>query len=275
MSPQPPNEAQDFAGHGYWESLWADRALATPVDPADDARDNEVVRRLDQQFQRTFGSMPAGSRLIEIGCANSGWLPYFASRFAFSVVGIDYSRAGCVQATAVLERAGLEREIVCADFFDPPPHLEGAFDALVSFGVVEHFDDTVACLRAFARYLQPGGVAFTVIPNMRGLGGFVQHMANREVFDIHIALSPQELQAAHEHAGFHVRSSEHFLSTNFGVLNLNGLRLSAPSTRMKAWAFTQLVRVSKAIWALEARAGPLPTTRLFSPYIVCVAEKRT
>jgi cyclopropane fatty-acyl-phospholipid synthase-like methyltransferase len=33
----------------------------------------------------------AASRLLEIGCARSAWLPYFAQEFGIDVSGLDYS----------------------------------------------------------------------------------------------------------------------------------------------------------------------------------------
>ncbi|WP_437830178.1 methyltransferase domain-containing protein [Sorangium sp. So ce1153] len=36
-------------------------------------------------------------------------------------------------------------------------------DAVVSPGVVEHFEDTAGCLRACARYLRPGGPIITEV----------------------------------------------------------------------------------------------------------------
>jgi SAM-dependent methyltransferase len=61
----------------------------------------------------------------------------------------------------VLDAAGVPGEIVCADLFAPPPHLLAQFDVVVSFGVVEHFDDTAACVAACARLVKPGGLMVT------------------------------------------------------------------------------------------------------------------
>ncbi|WP_436620554.1 class I SAM-dependent methyltransferase [Sorangium sp. So ce136] len=45
----------------------------------------------------------------------------------------------------------------------PPERFVGAIDAVVSLGVVEHFEDTAGCLRACARYLRPGGRIITEV----------------------------------------------------------------------------------------------------------------
>ena len=116
------------------------------------------------------------------------WLPYFAKEFAFEVYGIDYSEIGCQQAKQILEYEGVNGKIVCADFFSPPGSMLKAFDVVVSFGVLEHFEDTTACIAAFSKFLKPGGLLITNIPNLCGLNGLIQKMINRSIFDIHVPL---------------------------------------------------------------------------------------
>jgi len=83
--------------------------------------------------------------------------PYFAKEFGFKVYGIDYSEIGCKQAREVLSNTGVEGNVICAIFFSPPENLIDAFDVVVSFGVVEHFEDT-AGIAAFSRFLKPNGI---------------------------------------------------------------------------------------------------------------------
>lgn len=52
---------------------------------------------------------------LEIGCARSRWLPYFAKEFGFEVSGIDYSEVGSQQATQILFNEGVQGNIVFAD----------------------------------------------------------------------------------------------------------------------------------------------------------------
>lgn len=53
-------------------------------------------------------------------------------------------------------------------FFSPPASMLGKFDVVVTFGVVEHFIDTRACLDAMSQFLKPGGLLVTSIPNLAG-----------------------------------------------------------------------------------------------------------
>lgn len=263
----------DLAGPSYWEGVWGGERAGTPIDPRAAGLRNHLNRRFDRLFKDVFAAAdPAPTSLLEAGCANSRWLPYFAREFALDVCGVDYSATGCAGARAVLERAGVAGEVVQADFFEPPAALLGRFDAVVSFGVVEHYGDTAGVLRALARFLRPGGVMVTQVPNMAGLVGALQRRFNRPVFEKHVPLSADALGAAHREGGLDVVSCEWFSFANFGVVNLQGVPPGA-AARAKRLVTTGLVAASAATWALEERGVRLPANRLSSPYAVCVARK--
>jgi len=264
----------DKAGPEYWNNAWKGSVVPRPIDPADPSPHNWVDRRFHREFQRLFGeSRKSGMKLLELGCAQSRWLPYFAKEFGFSITGLDYSPIGCEMARTILDRSGVAGEIVCADFFGPPDSMRGAFDVVVSFGVAEHFDDTAACIRAFASFLKPGGILFTNIPNMCGLVGFLQRVLNRPVYDIHQILDPNALRAAHEAAGLDVLSCEYFIFNNFGVCNLNKLRTHGASWIIKKSVTGVLGRISMLTGFIEDRTGDLRPGRFASANINCIARR--
>ncbi|MBI1748038.1 MAG: class I SAM-dependent methyltransferase [Acidobacteria bacterium] len=264
----------DKAGKPYWEALWAETEIPTVVDPRVPGRRNYVNRRLDAYFRQVFASIKtAEKRLLEVGCARSAWLPYFAKEFGFKICGLDYSELGCRQEQEQLASSGVDGDIVCADFFTPPKELCGAFDVVVSFGVVEHFENTAACLSAFTEFLKPGGLLFTLVPNTLGTVGWLFNRMNPAVYAMHVPLRPTELRRAHERAGLQVVRSHYFLSTSFGVVNLSNLEAGQFKTRLKQFLLDNLSRLSKLIWIVESYTWEFPATKLFSPYIVCVARK--
>jgi 2-polyprenyl-3-methyl-5-hydroxy-6-metoxy-1,4-benzoquinol methylase len=265
----------DKAGKQYWNDSWAISSLPRAVDPRRRQLDNWVNRRFDRLFQRLFANVETeGLRLLEIGCAKSAWLPYFAKEFGFRVSGLDYSPRGCEMARAVLDANGIEPDIVCADLFSPPDSMMGQFDVVVSFGVVEHFDDTASCLAAVSRFLKPGGMVITNIPNMVGSVGSVQKALNRPVFDIHQLIDPARLRDAHERAGLTVLECEHFLFTSFGVSNLAGISIRTITGLSKKILLGILARLSMCVWLIEDMTGDLPPNEVTSPYINCIARKR-
>lgn len=267
-----PSGENDRAGKSHWDSVWDAGELPQPVDPTDMHPRNRLNRVFAAHFDRVLGRLPAGARVLEVGCARSAWLPYFARRYPVAVAGIDYSEAGCEAEREILRRAEVSAEVVLADLFDPPEELLGAFDVVLSLGVVEHFDDTAGAIGAIARLAKPGGTVVTTIPNLTGSLGFLLRTMNRDVFEIHQPLSVAELDAAHRDAGLRIESSGYLLSTNFGVVNLHGLP-EGPRKRRLAFALLQLTRLSKLVWMFEDRFRPLPATRWFGAYAAVDARR--
>ena len=264
----------DKAGKQYWDTAWRDGALPDPVDLYAAGVSSYRERRFHEYFHKVFqGVNTRGMRLLEIGCAQSVWLPYFAKEFGFEVCGLDYSETGCEQEEQILDAADVEGEVVCTDFFSPPKEMLDSFDIVISFGVAEHFEDTTACLQAFSKFLRSGGLMITCIPNLSGMIGLVQKRVNRPIFDIHVPLNAKNLAAAHRRAGLQVTCCNYFMSTNFGVLNLNGIQTGTVSWLLKKILLASLVRFSMAVWFIEEKSKPFRAVRLTSPVIICITRK--
>jgi len=267
--------SDDKAGRDYWDSLWGARQPPDPIAPTQSGYANYVNRKFHGFFVSHLARMRPGASFLEVGCARSAWLPYFATEFKFEVAGLDYSEIGCQQEQTLLSLAGLEGRIICADLFTPPEWMFGSFDIVCTFGVVEHFQNTDECIRALARYLKPGGIAITIVPNMCGVIGRLTRMLNRPIFDIHVPLSSESLASAHWNTGLVVQECRYFLSTNFGAMNLDEKNRAGPPVLTKKLLHKSLNAFSLLTWTVEKVIGPLPASRALSPYIVCVARKMT
>lgn len=264
------NQESDKAGLEYWNEVWQDGSLPGPVDPRQPGRQNRVNRALHHLFSRQFSHLAGSSlTLLEIGAARSQWLPYFATEFGFSVTGLDYSPTGCDQARRILLRADVPGHVVEADLFDPPWELQTAFDIVVSFGVVEHFNDPSVCVAALARFLKPGGVMITEIPNLAGLGGMLQRLVCPDILSLHVVMTATDLKQAHLDAGLRVDSCDYIINGGFSNLNV--------TCRREGVAFGLITRLPMILTspfiAMDATGYSTPPNRLTSPYIVCVARK--
>jgi 2-polyprenyl-3-methyl-5-hydroxy-6-metoxy-1,4-benzoquinol methylase len=265
----------DKAGKKYWDQAWEGNEVTRFVDPREPGLDNYPNKCFHEYFSKLFAGLETQNlKLLELGCARSVWLPYFAKEFGFKVYGIDYSEIGCQQAREVLSDVGVEGKIICADFFTSPEYLLDYFDVVVSFGVVEHFQNTASCIAAFAKFLKPGGIMITNIPNLSGLTGLLQKLLNKPVFDIHVPLDVETLNKSHVLAGLEVLECNYFLSISLGIVNLIGLNPQKISTGLKDVIYHNLCRISKLVWAIEEHFLSLPETGLMSPYIMCTARKR-
>lgn len=262
------------AGKQYWDDTWSAREIPKAVDPREVRWDNYVNRRFHEYFCKAFwGIETRGMKLLEIGCARSEWLPYFAREFGFKVYGLDYSEIGCQQARQVLAKAAVEGEVICSDFWSPMESMLETFDVVVSFGVAEHFEDTSACIKAFSRFLKPNGIMVTIIPNMIGLIGLMQKLLNRPVFDRHMLLSREMLWKAHEVSGLEVLGCSYFVLCYFGILNLNGIQTNSIKFSLKNVSIKLLVGFSIVICFFDSKLSFLKENRLLFSYINCKSIK--
>ena len=268
------SDAIDRAGKAYWDAIWS-----TPADSlqAVDPRTRSIWGYRDRQFHQIFADLFArrngqSAALMEIGCARSVWLPYFAREFRFSVFGLDYSERGAREAREVLEGNGVDGSIACTDLFQPPAGWLEKFDVVVSFGVMEHFQDTANALHGAGAYLKPGGLMITEIPNLVGINGWLQRLVNKPVFDIHIPMSTDTLAAQHRAAGLDVLKCEYVVAPDFGVLNLAGLQQNL-IWRIKDRLLFALRLFTGFAWWLDQKIGPVSPGRLSAGFVICIARK--
>ncbi|MGH7174028.1 MAG: class I SAM-dependent methyltransferase [Gemmataceae bacterium] len=261
---------QDKAGQSYWDQVWQGQSIPPPIRPKRWSLRGHVYWTYHRMFVRAFqGRDTKGQTLLEAGCGHSRWLPYFAQQFGFQVSGIDYSPTGAAQARSILEAASVPGQIVESNFFTPPSELVGAFDVVVSFGVVEHFADTAATVAAFARFLRPGGLLITEMPNMAGWLGGLQKLVDPAVAEHYYRLTFNDLLQAHLQAGLEVQSCEYLLGVHWGVI---------AALRWRKSFFYPVIRIlphalSAPFWLLEWVKLGIPRNRWTSPYVVCLARK--
>lgn len=270
------NKEQDKAGQEYWNQTWDDYPLPSAWDVDSKCLLNHVEREFFLWIARTLDSLGKTGpdvHLVEVGCARSQALPVLAKRLGLSVAGIDYSPNGCEQTQVMMKREGVRGEVYCLDIFAVPDSLKGKFDVVVSFGLIEHFSNTNEIVSALAGLLKPGGVILTNIPNMRGTTGFVQKILNRGIYDIHVPLTPSQVESAHEAAGLCAIDADYFLSSNYGVVNLGDPNRRNPGWWAKKISLAILARVSMVVWWVERKHGKLPVSQAFSPYVNCIAMR--
>lgn len=266
-------------GHLSDKEYWSEKYLGEiprAVDVRDRSLRNYFRRYQHREFSdrlRQFGLGP-GSKLLEVGCGGSIWLPYFAREQGFEVTGLDYSESGCAAAEHVLERDGAKGRVVCGDMFDPPADMVGTFDMVMSIGVVEHFTSTSEAVGACAGFLRPGGAMMTLIPNLAGLSGVGLKYFNRKVYDIHVPLNAEQLAKAHRDAGLEVVSCDYFTPMWFSDWSVppEDKRKGRRLLRNLLWYST--ASLSAGVWKLDDLTGNrIPGSRLFSPWAICWARK--
>lgn len=135
---------------------WAERWRRTPEPSYEPERAGRLPRPLRDVFRRW---VPPGSRVLEAGCG--------LGRFTVAARALGYRAEGLDWAEETIER-------LRSRFPDIPWHVgdvrhlgfaDGAFDAVYSPGVCEHFEEGPAAILAETRrVLRPGGIALISAP---------------------------------------------------------------------------------------------------------------
>lgn len=127
-----------------------------------------------EHFVCLLGDPPPEARCLDIGCGN-GLALRCAAEAGLDTYGLDLS-------TAALEHsreASPESSLLAADAV-ALPFAEGAFDCVISLGVLEHTGDVPRALSEVGRVLRPGGKAVLVLPNSRFALGLYPGTGQRE-----------------------------------------------------------------------------------------------
>jgi len=214
-----------------------------------------------------LGALPPGSSLFEVGCAPGRWLAYFSKTHGLKTAGIDYSQTGVEKTRENLKLLGVEADVEQADFFHFTPSR--TYDAVMSLGFIEHFEDQQDVVRRHLALLKPGGLLVLGVPNFRGIYGPLQRYYNNDVLLKH---------------NLSIMSLEHFRKTaqsfDLDIVYLDYLGGFEPTLFVKppkpTLAQNVLVRFPLAL------ARRLRAWRLFdsinhpfiSSYILCIMRKR-
>ena len=212
--------------------------------------------------------------MLELGCGNSSFMGYFATRFGYEVSGIDFSENGCRMIKEILKRDQVKGEVFQGDIFNPPDNLIEQFDMVCAFGVLEHFSDTTQTISAFSRFLKPGGILLISIPNFAGLTGFILKKGNRKLYDHHVILTKKALQNAVPGSVLKLIKCQYYVPF-YLALFLDFLNEKKGGLKALKIIFSRgLSLLNKIIWWIEIKTGiQLPDSQLFSAGIFLTAEK--
>jgi len=161
------NEANELTDSGFWDEAWAKRPVS-------------VVSRYHYLFGKNGIFLRAyrgwvqdleGKRIIELGGANSRYLLALSKWCGADVTAVDYSMVGLKKTEELFARNRCRVTLIQDDFLTWDYRGE-PFDAVVHWGVLEHFRDPSPVLRKCSELVGPGGVVVFSMPNMGALGAY-------------------------------------------------------------------------------------------------------
>lgn len=124
-----------------------------------------LVRKFVQWRQvawfRATRPMAAGARVLEIGCGDGGGAAIFSRTFSPGLYhGLDIDPA-MLRAAARRRRDGFgARTAFVHGDAERLPYADGAFDAVVNFGIIHHLPDWRRGVAELARVLRLGGAFY-------------------------------------------------------------------------------------------------------------------
>ena len=267
MSNKEPSQI-DKAGTKYWDKIWKEKDFPKLFNLSDKSLNNYINQNFHIFFKK---NLKKNKNIIELGCAGSIWPIYFNNYFSSNVSGLDYSKDGCLLSKKILKFYKVNGDIYCTDLFKPPAFLKKKYDYVVSFGLVEHYENTADCLKHCSKFLKDDGVMITFIPNMYGIPGFLQKLVDKEVFNVHIPLSKEDLEKEHQKAGLEIKSCNFFLPVNLCAVNSGKFS----NSRIEKFFRKFLSITSKTFWIAERFGLRFQPNKILSPYLYAISKKRS
>lgn len=228
-------------------------------------------RQLAQLFDRVLSGFQE-PRLLELGCADSLWLPYLARTYQSDCYGVDFSELGCQLAQRNLALAGVDGTILCEDLFGFAKRHPETFDSVYSMGLIEHFSTPQAILAEMYRLLKPGGTMLTITPNLRGMYTPIARVASPKLLATHKVIPPVALAAAVADTGFHVTE----FGYTGGPLKLSVVDYSPWRAVIGKWGHEVLckcVNLTDIVVGNLLVALRVPNQQLTSPYVYALSTK--
>lgn len=161
-----PNDLTTAAG---WDRGWSRRLAVLQKEVKGLTGLMRRRTRQDEIFDATLAKIidaadkPEAS-VIELGCApGSILMRIHRLRPRYRLSGLDYSKRGLEIARDRFKKTGLDIALFEDDVrkFSSPE----LFDIVLSFGLIEHYEDALEILKCHKRLAGPGGLVGVTIPN--------------------------------------------------------------------------------------------------------------
>ena len=134
-----------------WKQTWQGRPFSTE-------KQIQTLKKSPQWKAISRYSKP-GWKIIEAGCGLGSWVRFLHSQ-GLNPVGVDYEDSTVTR----LQQAFPSFDWKVGDI-RALPFEESTYDALVSWGVIEHMEEgPQAAVNEFYRVLRPNGLAFVTVP---------------------------------------------------------------------------------------------------------------
>lgn len=172
------NEQDLLTERKFWEDYWNNKReqLIGPVHES--GFHNRVLDSVisDSNIQSS----------IELGGFPGTFSIYVKKKFNLDTTLLDYFIDQSI-VDDLLAANGLEKDAVrlIEDDLTLDHPIDEKYDLVFSIGLIEHFVDTRGIIKRHLDYLKPGGDLLIILPNFRGVNGWLQRKFDKANYDVH------------------------------------------------------------------------------------------
>jgi SAM-dependent methyltransferase len=150
-----------------WNSMWTARTIERELQACE----------LEAPARDIFlACIPKGGRIIDGGCGFGKWVIYL-KRLGYDIVGIDNNEL----AITKLKDYDSSLQVELGDILDIH-YPDSSFDAYISMGVVEHFEDgPLPALKEAYRVLKPNAFIFVSVPTVNVMRKLVRRPIRKAI----------------------------------------------------------------------------------------------
>ncbi|OHB60351.1 MAG: hypothetical protein A2167_00340 [Planctomycetes bacterium RBG_13_46_10] len=160
---EPKYHKGDLTDPDHWDTVWSmlprsDSVMAWIRHKWQWKLNRFLCRQLDALGKRD------SIDVLELGCAPGTMLErIYRLRPQHRLHGIDFSIDGIEMCRARLKAKRIPATVYHGDIrtIELPP----IYQMIVSFGLLEHFQDPIEVLHCHCRFLAPGGIVLVTVPN--------------------------------------------------------------------------------------------------------------
>jgi SAM-dependent methyltransferase len=150
-----------------WDNMWTARTIEQELEACDI---ETPPRELFLQY------LTKKDKIVEAGCGFAKWVIYLHRR-GFDILGIDNNEF----AISKLKEFDNSLQVEVGDILNIQ-YPDNFFDAYISMGVIEHFEEgPLAALHEAYRLVKPGGLIFVSVPTVNSIRKFYPRSVRKSV----------------------------------------------------------------------------------------------
>lgn len=161
----------NYTDKEFWDNYWANYEF--------EKMPNEVP------FIEYMPLLKGGNSFIEIGGFPGTMATYFYKNGIADVTILDYilNKEVIHKVEEMYHIPANTVKSIEADFFNY--HSEKVYDIVFSYGFIEHFEDVKDVIERHVKLVAPNGKLLIVLPNFRGINGWIQKIFDIENLNCH------------------------------------------------------------------------------------------